>query len=227
MRRTARVDRAGQSATMIHGLHSTFACAHPTAARVPYARSRTSVRIRGALTLRERATLALRAARFPDASPLSRQRNRAWTDLSARSAISTVQSLRQTRVEFRRTLIETVRETSRIHSRVPRTWRAAQEAACAEETHASPHLQALMLKRPAELVWRANAGATMTSNDAAGKAIASASARFAAAPPPSRKPNATVVCATALDPALADRVAADVIRRIDRRARIERERRGP
>jgi hypothetical protein len=34
------------------------------------------------------------------------------------------------------------------------------------------------------------------------------------------------VCATALDPALADRFADDVIRRIDRRARIERERRG-
>jgi hypothetical protein len=35
-----------------------------------------------------------------------------------------------------------------------------------------------------------------------------------------------VVCATALDPMLADHLADDVIRRIERRARIERERRG-
>jgi hypothetical protein len=41
-----------------------------------------------------------------------------------------------------------------------------------------------------------------------------------------RSRDAAVVCATALDPALANRLADDVIRRIDRRARIERERRG-
>jgi hypothetical protein len=35
-----------------------------------------------------------------------------------------------------------------------------------------------------------------------------------------------VVRATALDPFLADRLAEDVIRRIERRIRIERERRG-
>jgi hypothetical protein len=148
--------------------------------------------------------------------------------MSSRSAISTVQSLRQTSVEFRRTLLETVRETSRIHSPVQRTWRARHEAVRAQETHASPRPQALMMKRPADLVWRANAGATTTSNDSPGNAMTSASARSAAAPlPPSRRPDATVVCATALDPALADRFADDVIRRIDRRARIERERRGP
>jgi hypothetical protein len=42
----------------------------------------------------------------------------------------------------------------------------------------------------------------------------------------SRANDNAVVCATALDPVLADRLADDVIRRIERRARIERERRG-
>jgi hypothetical protein len=211
MRHAARVDRAGHSATTIHRLHSTLARAYPTASRMPYERSRKSVRIRKESTRRQPAALALRAGLLPYASPSTRQRIGARADMSSRSAISNVQSL-----------------TSRIHSPVQRTWRVRQEAARALETHASPRLQALIMKRPADLVWRANAGTTTTSNDSAGNAMTSASARSAAAPlAPSRKPDATVVCATALDPALAARFADDVIRRIDRRARIERERRGP
>ncbi|MBP6107125.1 MAG: hypothetical protein KA506_11535 [Steroidobacteraceae bacterium] len=42
----------------------------------------------------------------------------------------------------------------------------------------------------------------------------------------SRAGDITVVHATTLDPVLADRLAAEVMRRIDYRARIERERRG-
>ena len=84
------------------------------------------------------------------------------------------------------------------------------------------------MKRPADLVWRANAECHDDAGRAPRHATTSASASICrrAAPAPSRKPDATVVCATALDPALADRLADDVIRRIDRRARIERERRG-
>jgi hypothetical protein len=44
--------------------------------------------------------------------------------------------------------------------------------------------------------------------------------------PSARPVGKPVICATALDPDLAERFADDLIRRIDRRARIERERRG-
>jgi hypothetical protein len=47
---------------------------------------------------------------------------------------------------------------------------------------------------------------------------------FATTPDPTAR--ASDKRAVALDPALAERLADDVIRRIDRRARIERERRG-
>jgi hypothetical protein len=42
----------------------------------------------------------------------------------------------------------------------------------------------------------------------------------------SRATDKPVVCATALDPVLANRLAEEVIRRIERTARIERERQG-
>ena len=123
-----------------------------------------------------------------------------------------------------------LREISRIPSPVQRIWRA-RDAEIAP-SHASTRLQALAMKRPVDLVWRANMNATMTADAAPRSATTSASsvrssAGAAVPSSPASRPDTNVVCATALDPALADRFADDVIRRIDRRARIERERRGP
>lgn len=91
----------------------------------------------------------------------------------------------------------------------------------------------LALKRPMELVWRSgpSADASISSYrsdsaralDTSPRASSSPSSSFT---PTSRTNDGAIVRAKALDPALVDRVADDVIRRIDRRVRIERERRG-
>jgi hypothetical protein len=196
---------------------------------------------------RETLRLASQVGRFSHALPISqpiveqrarrevrvalstRRSVRTRTDLSSRSAVSTTHSLLQVGLAFPRTRMhETLREISRIPSPVQRIWRA-RDAEIAP-SHASTRLQALAMKRPVDLVWRANTNATMTADAAPRSSTTSASSvRSAGAAVPSSpasRPDAKVVCATALDPALADRFADDVIRRIDRRARIERERRG-
>lgn len=91
------------------------------------------------------------------------------------------------------------------------------------------------VRRPSELTWSRNRGDSKAADDFSQvptpTAQAVASARSTAAAPhgltPASRTSKAVVCATTLDPMLADRLADDVIRRIDRRARIERERRGP
>lgn len=87
--------------------------------------------------------------------------------------------------------------------------------------------------RPVDLVWlAAPAGAAapgaLPGFGSAPDASPASPASAAAAPPAAvqRSGQETVVRATALDPALATRLADEVIRRIDYRARIERERRG-
>jgi hypothetical protein len=89
------------------------------------------------------------------------------------------------------------------------------------------------MERSIELVWRASID-TEGSHDTARAATTIARSDLSARSTPAEvSPSAdrgigkAVVCATALDPVLVDRLADDVIRRIDRRARIERERRGP
>ncbi len=108
-----------------------------------------------------------------------------------------------------------------------------------ESTAASKRLQAWTSKRPVDLVWRTNAASTAASDGTASSMTSDsprtrgAYARTSAAQSPSVETTNVAaahenarVCATALDPALANRLADDVIRRIDQRARIERERRG-
>ena len=94
---------------------------------------------------------------------------------------------------------------------------------------------ALPVRAP-ELAWRAPPARSPQDPDfarilmhppRAGSSEPSASTAIAARPVvPSIAPAAPPVRATSLDPALVDRLADDVIRRVERRARIERERRG-
>lgn len=93
----------------------------------------------------------------------------------------------------------------------------------------------IAMRRPVDLVWPDSPGGSEAPGDTQRFGTAStpgaAPARPIPAPAqpataPSRTSGNTVVCATALDPALAGRLADEVIRRLDHRARIERERRG-
>lgn len=121
-----------------------------------------------------------------------------------------------------------------------RTWRAASPAATAIDSSSRMSglttASSLALKRPLDLIWRAGPSGPGAAGDPSvtgtSSVLPGSSARSTPATPPALTPasqtsHKAIVCATALDPVLADRLANDVIRRIDRRARIERERRGP
>jgi hypothetical protein len=149
------------------------------------------------------------------------------------SRASPGQSLRQdTRALSLNSVLRPARDTTQIRRPIRRIWRARR----AEDTvvHASPRLQALAMKREVDLVWRSNTAAaaatvdnlTRSATTFASSVSGARSAPAAALTPPGRNVDKTIVGASALDPALADRLADDVIRRIDRRARIERERWG-
>ncbi len=90
-------------------------------------------------------------------------------------------------------------------------------------------MRSWMTQSPVDLVWRAPPDRSAGTLQSTGARPAHGSA---AAPPPqtpstvSRTTEQTIVRAAALEPGLADRLTDDVIRRIDRRARIERERKG-
>jgi hypothetical protein len=115
-------------------------------------------------------------------------------------------------------------------------WRARPGAAPATHsrarTGATRALPASIMRRSVELVWLAGpAGAVAPGvgfGTAAPAQAASAPSLPAAAPPAASNAGSkdAVMRATALDPVLANRLADEVIRRIDQRARIERERRG-
>lgn len=109
-----------------------------------------------------------------------------------------------------------------------RIWRAKEQKA----DRGPSRVHELAARRTVDLIWRVQTGVT-GSTDSSRSSMPSATS--GAAPISSRAESLSasgrttakaVVCATALDPALADRLTDDVIRRIDRRARIERERRG-
>jgi hypothetical protein len=130
-----------------------------------------------------------------------------------------------------RAAAEPARDTAQIRRPIRRIWRASNAKTSVVRT--SPRLQAWAMNRPVDLVWRSNTTATTMVDNASRSATTSTSsasyarsAPAAAFTPPGRRVDETVVHASALDPVLADRLAEDVIRRIDRRARIERERRG-
>jgi hypothetical protein len=111
-------------------------------------------------------------------------------------------------------------------------WRRPSEEG-ARTTSASRRLQDWVTSRSVDLVWRASADSAAASGAVSRAAMSYSAPSMNATPTSTSPPAATgrsrdtaVVCATALEPALANRLADDVIRRIDRRARIERERRG-
>lgn len=90
-------------------------------------------------------------------------------------------------------------------------------------------------KAPIELVWRAQHSAAANASD--GMMVVSGSTTLAAPATMSRSPAPATAAArviaesekarrASLDPALVDRLTEDVIRRVERRVRIERERRG-
>jgi hypothetical protein len=87
---------------------------------------------------------------------------------------------------------------------------------------------------PSELIWRRDRGGPRADDVLRARAPFAESVHQArrksadayAPDSPNQSSREVVVRATDLDPVVADRLAEDVIRRIDRRARIERERRG-
>jgi hypothetical protein len=118
--------------------------------------------------------------------------------------------------------------------RSPREFASAERSALAVP-HSRPSPSIAEGVRSPEIVWRARAGrpseAVDFSNAEARPALVTSIARSAperAAAPVVQysSTDRAIVRATALDPALVDRLAEDVIRRLERHVRIERERRG-
>ncbi len=109
-----------------------------------------------------------------------------------------------------------------------RIWRAKEQKAGRKPSR----VRELAARRTVDLIWRVQTGvigsteSSRSSMPSATSGAASISSRAESLSTSGRTTTKAVVCATALDPALADRLTDDVIRRIDRRARIERERRG-
>lgn len=97
--------------------------------------------------------------------------------------------------------------------------------------NAAPNLPSWATKSPVDLVWRAPAeqaspSAARATSSRESTHTTSVTASAQTPPLPSNMTARTIVRATELEPGLASRLADDVIRRIDRRARIERERQG-
>lgn len=142
-------------------------------------------------------------------------------------------SLQANREQPSTRLFESSRESARMHRASERFRRAKSSDATA--IHASLPMHGLAIRRPVDLMWRVSPngagvagdlprhGASMSMPAASAESTAAAVHALTATPRTNDKP---VVCATALDPVLANRLAEDVIRRIDHRVRIERERRG-
>jgi hypothetical protein len=74
-----------------------------------------------------------------------------------------------------------------------------------------------------EMVWRTRPRTGSTSSP---EGVVSSETTVAPSRPSGRPEPATAVAATSLHPQILDRLAEDVIRRVERRVRIERERRG-
>ncbi|WP_354098720.1 hypothetical protein [Bradyrhizobium sp. S3.2.12] len=142
-------------------------------------------------------------------------------------------SLRANREQPSVPRFESARESARMHGASQRIWRT--KSPDATETHASMLVPGLAMSRAVELAWRAGSGgagvagnlprpgASPSMPGSPAQSTPAAAPALTATPRTNSKP---AVCATALDPTLAVRLAEDVIRRIDHRVRIERERRG-
>lgn len=132
---------------------------------------------------------------------------------------------------------ESTGQASRAAIGTPRIWRNTPPAASVRQaatTRAARAATLLAQQRPLDLAWRsADSKASSAGGDSRaaatftrGEPVRMSEAAPVPSPPVGRHPEQTIVRANALDPALVNRLADDVIRRIDRRARIERERRG-
>ena len=221
MRYATRVDRVGHFFSAVHQPPGWPDQEWPDPARIAQARSEALSP--GRLGSR----VDLRPSGLADSHPFARQH--LWCFGAAQStrlfarARDTLSSRSQSSVgrSFRRAKLEGMPVSTRARS------------AEATAPHVSPRLRAFAIEPSVDLVWRsitseaAAAGSAPRSAMTSASSAPSARSTPAAAPSsPGRNVDATVVCASALDPVLADRLADDVIRRIDRRARIERERRG-
>lgn len=205
MRYAAGVDRVGRSASSVHS---------------PLSSPRLHQIAQGQLAR------SIGAAQSPRLFARDRTRSPSLSRASAEH------SLRQTiRAISPNSVLKPTRDRAQVPTPIRRIWRAST----AETTvvRASPRLHALATMRAVDLVWRSNSTAAATIDSlprsAATSVPAASYARStpaAALTPPGRKVDETAVRASALDPVLVDRLADDVIRRIDRRARIERERWG-
>jgi hypothetical protein len=142
-------------------------------------------------------------------------------------------SVQANREEPSTRLLQSSRESAWTQGASERFRRAKSPDATA--IHASVPMRGLAMKRPIDLTWRAGPGGAGVAGDlqqhgasmsmpASSAQSTTAAARAVTATP--RTNDKPVVYATALDPVLANRLAEDVIRRIDHRVRIERERRG-
>lgn len=172
-------------------------------------------------------------ARSISAAQSTRLFARAHTRSPPLSRASAAQSSQQvTRASSLNSALRPARDTTQIRRPIQHIWRTRNAETAV--VHASPHPQALAMKRAVDLVWRSNTtvAAATVDNPQRSATTATLSASDARSKPaaaltlPSRTVDKTVVHANVLDPLLADRLADDVIRRIDRRARIERERWG-
>jgi hypothetical protein len=140
---------------------------------------------------------------------------------------------RANRVQRSKPLFELSHESARMHGARRRFRRTRSPDAT--EIHPSMPARGLAMSRAVDLAWRTGPGgasvavnlprhgASPSMPGSPAQSTPAAAPALAAAP---RTNGKLVVCATALDPTLAVRVAEDVIRRIDHRVRIERERRG-
>ena len=147
---------------------------------------------------------------------------------SARSVA--LASAAHTRRHFARShsgLLTMKRSAARIHTSTDRISRAARATSAANDAPAHAPT------RPIALTWRmtpdnsASASAGWGADSLPSQGHSSRMKLPHTAPAPiTHRELGTVVRANALDPALVDRVADDVMRRMDRRLRIERERRG-
>lgn len=177
------------------------------------------------------ARAATRSMQFQKARPSTRTSLRTSTRPSARSSTRLLSrpSARPLQKEIEQVLAPVSR-----HEPVKQRWRARRESASnpTPESASAParSLPAWATKSPVDSVWRAPPDKTSASvaraTNSQESSHTSAVTSAIHTPPASKPTERAAVCATALDPGLADRLAADVIRRIDRRARIERERKG-
>jgi hypothetical protein len=149
-------------------------------------------------------------------------------DRTQRLLVDTMQ--RQLRVRssatYEHAFHATERQT-RMHSRELRTFRLIRSAAAAARPSPASPPPPPALAPPPELVWRS---APRPAGDVAGETPRGASSRPVktqeAAPETPPRAARAALRINDLDPALLDRLTDDVIRRVERRVRIERERRG-